>query len=246
MDERGIGPNESRDGLDVAITDRDEEQDRGAEPVGTRRSGRGECVGRHGQQLLESSASGERPLLGGRGADAEEGRKFGIGEVAEVVERDHRSLGFGQRLDRGPHVTLLVGIGDEHRGIARARVDHVDAVDRAHREPLPARAARARGADQGGEPAGEGVGVLEVAELAEREAERFLCGVGRAVPVTRTRHGHTDCEVLEAGNQFGPRRVLTALRGFDHRSQTRILAASCPCTSKEPRAPPSVTGRNAP
>ena len=96
---------------------------------------------------MGSSSSSRRRAVNARflaaaGADAEEGREFGIGEVPEVVQRDHRPLGFGQRLDRGPHVTLLVGIGDEHRGIARARVDHVDAVDRAP----PRAASRARGA----------------------------------------------------------------------------------------------------
>ena len=88
---------------------------------------------------------------------------------------------------------------------------------------FPGAATGARGADQRGEPTGERVRVLEVAELAERETERFLRGVGRAVPVTGAGHGQTDREVLEASDQLRPRRVLAPLRGFDHDSHARLL-----------------------
>ncbi len=211
------------------------------EPVGTRGPGCGKRVGRHGEQLLESSASGERPLLRGCGRDAEERREFRIREVAEVVECDHRALGFGQRLDRGPHVVLFVGRGDERSRIPRARVGHFDAVDRADREPLAAPVARARGADQRREPAGERVGVSRGRRACGTRA-RTLPGPRRARHPSRP-STPWPCPPRSPGSA---RRGRTRPRCHPVAPLRRppagsFLAASCPCTPKEPPAAPAVT-----
>ena len=136
---------------------------------------------------------------------------------------------------------MFVRVGNDRGGIALPYVRDVDALERRNREPLHSRAARARGPHERREPAGKGFRVLEVGELAERDAERFLGGVGCAVPVARAGNGHADREVLEAGHELGPRTVVAVLRGDDDGPQAQVSRHRAHHNLKEPVPPAMVT-----